>query len=114
MPLNLIFTQPGTFTIDDNGIPGDNISVIRDINGVEIFSFAHPVDALGFTVNVPGVNLIINFTDTLGGADFSIGDLTNSSVTPDSVVMQSVRTTGSVTLVSNSTSTPSAASNSGS
>ena len=101
MPLNLIFTQPGTFTIDDNGIPGDNISVIRDSNGVVIFTFAHPVDALGFTVNVPGVNLIINFTDSLGAADFSIGDLTNSAITPDSIVMKNVRTTGDVTLVSN-------------
>ena len=101
MPLNLVFTQAGTFTIDDNGIPGDGISVIRDINGVVIFTFAHPADALGLTVNVPGVNLIINFTDTLGAADFSIGSLTDPAVTPDSVVMKSVRTTGSATLVSN-------------
>ena len=66
-----------------------------------IFTFAHPVDALGFTVNVPGVNLIINFTDTLASADFSIGDLADAAVTPDSIVMKNVRTTGDVTLVSN-------------
>ena len=77
MPLNLVFTQPGTFTIDDNGIPGDNISVIRDSNGVVIFTFVHPADALGFTVSTPGVNLVINFTDSMGAADFSIGDLTS-------------------------------------
>ena len=80
MPLNLVFTQPGTFTIDDNGIPGDGISVIRDSNGVVIFTFAHPADALGLTVNTPGVNLIINFTDTLAAADFSIGSLTGSLI----------------------------------
>jgi Ca2+-binding RTX toxin-like protein len=101
MPLNLVFTQAGTFTIDDNGIPGDNISVIRDSNGVVIFTFAHPADALGLTVNVPGVNLIINFTDSLGAADFTIGSLTNAAITPDSVVMQNVQTTGDVTIVSN-------------
>jgi hypothetical protein len=101
MPLNLVFTQAGTFTIDDNGIPGDNISVIRDGNGVVIFSFAHPADALGLTVNVPGVNLIINFTDSMAAADFSIGSLTDPAITPDSIVMKSVRTTGDVTLVSN-------------
>ena len=36
MPLNLIFIQPGDYTINDNGIPGDNTSVIRDSNGVVI------------------------------------------------------------------------------
>ena len=60
MPLSLIFIQPGTYTIDDNGIPGDNISVIRDSNGVVIFTFGHPADALGFTVSTPGVNIIVN------------------------------------------------------
>ena len=46
MPLTLIFTQPGNFTIDDDGIPGNNTSVIRDGNGVVIFTFLHPADAL--------------------------------------------------------------------
>src|SRR5688572_7054687 len=105
MPLSLVFTQAGTFTIDDDGIPGNNTSVIRDSNGVVVFSFLHPADALIFTVNTPGVNLIINFTDSLGAADFSIGSLTDSTVTPDSVVMQNVRTTGDVTVVSNTTIT---------
>src|SRR6187401_3771445 len=105
MPLPFTFSQPGTFTIDDNGIPGDNISVIRDSNGVVIFTFVHPADALGFTVSTPGVNLVINFTDSMGAADFSIGDLTNPATTPDSIVMKNIRTTGDVTLVSNGTIT---------
>ena len=105
MPLNLVFTQAGDFTIEDNGIPGDNISVIKDGAGIVIFTFAHPVDALGLTVNVPGVNLTINFTDTLGAADFSIGSLTDPAVTPDSVTMRKVETTGDVTIVSNSSIT---------
>src|SRR6185436_4929728 len=106
MPLTLIFTQPGNFTIDDNGIPGDNTSVIRDSTGAVIFTFLHPADALTFRVSTPGVNLTINFTDTLGAADFTIGNLDPDPLigpaqTPDSVVMKSVRTTGNVTLVSN-------------
>ena len=53
MPLNLIFTNPGTYTIEDNGIPGDNTSVIKDGSGTVIFTFAHPADSLGF-VNFEG------------------------------------------------------------
>jgi Ca2+-binding RTX toxin-like protein len=101
MPLNLIFTQPGNFTIEDNGIPGDNTSVIKDGSGTVIFTFIHPVDSLGFTVSVPGVNLTINITDSLGAADFTVGNLTNSAATPDSITIRNVSTTGAVTLVSN-------------
>ena len=57
MALNLIFTQPGNFTIEDDGIPGNNTSVIKDGDGNVIFTFVHPADALGFTVSTPGVNL---------------------------------------------------------
>jgi hypothetical protein len=46
MPLSLRFGQPGSYTIDDNGVPGDNTSVIRDGDGVVIFALAHPVDQL--------------------------------------------------------------------
>jgi hypothetical protein len=101
MPLNLIFIQPGTYTIEDNGVPGDNISVIKDQNGVVIFSFGHPADALGFTVSTPGVNIIVNFTDSMNAANFTIGNLTNSAECPDSIVIQNIETTGTVTLVTN-------------
>ena len=104
MPLNLIFIQPGTFTIDDNGIPGDNISVIRDGNGVVIFTFGHPADGLGFTVSTPGVNIIVNFTDSMNAANFTIGS-TNPAESPDSIVMKNIVTTGTVTLVANNTIT---------
>jgi Ca2+-binding RTX toxin-like protein len=101
MPLNLIFTQPGNFTIDDNGIPGDNTSVIRDGTGTVIHTFVHPVDSLAFTVSTPGVNLTFNFTDSLGAANVTIGDLTSAAATPDSLTIGNLRTTGIVTLVSN-------------
>ena len=84
MALNLIFTQPGNFTIEDDGIPGNNTSVIKDGDGNVIFTFVHPADALGFTVSTPGVNLTINITDSLGTADFTIGNLTNPAASPSS------------------------------
>lgn len=101
MPLNLIFITPGDYTIEDNGIPGDNVSVIKDGSGVVIFTFVHPVDTLGFTVSTPGVNLTVNMTDSLGAADLTIGSLTDPAVTPDSITVKGVRTTGTVTLVAN-------------
>lgn len=101
MPLNLIFIQPGDYTIEDDGVPGNNTSVIKDGNGVVIFTFAHPADELGFTAETPGVNITVNLTDSLGAANFTIGSLTDPAHCPDGIVIQSVRTTGSVTLVSN-------------
>ena len=79
MSLNLIFTQPGAYTIDDDGILGNNTSVIRDAAGVVIFTFVHPADALGFTVNVPGVTLTINILDSLGAADVTFGNPADAS-----------------------------------
>ena len=101
MPLSLIFIQPGNYSIDDNGVPGDNISFIRDGNGVVIFTFAHPADALTFTVSTPGVNLDIDFADSLGAANFTLGSLTDAAQTPDFIAMNRVDTTGTVTLASN-------------
>jgi Ca2+-binding RTX toxin-like protein len=101
MPLSLIFITPGNYTLEDNGIPGDNTSVIKDGTGTVIFTFAHPADSLAFTVSTPGVNITVNLTDSLGAANLTIGSLTDPAVTPDSIKVQSVRTTGTVTLVSN-------------
>jgi Ca2+-binding RTX toxin-like protein len=101
MPLDLIFNTPDNYTINDDGIPGNNTSVIRNGTGTVIFTFVHPVDSLGFTVSSPGVNLTVNLTDSLGAANFTIGNLTDPTVTPDSITIGNVRTTGNVTLVSN-------------
>ncbi len=101
MSLDLIFVSPGNYTIDDNGIPGDNTSVIRDGTGAVIFTFVHPADSLSFTVSTPGVGITINFTDSLGAANFRIGNLTDPAQTPASVVLKKLNTTGIVTVVSN-------------
>jgi hypothetical protein len=101
MPLNLEFPDPGDSTIDDNGIAGDNISVIRDSDGGVLFTFGHPADALNFTVTVPGVNMTINFTDSMNAANFMIGNTADLADSPDSITMKHIRTSGTVTLVSN-------------
>jgi hypothetical protein len=101
MPLDLIFITPGNYSVEDDGIPGNNTSVIRDGTGAVIFTFAHPADSLGFTTSTPGVNVNVNLTDTLGTANFSIGNPTSAAASPDSISITTIRTGGVVTLVSN-------------
>jgi Ca2+-binding RTX toxin-like protein len=101
MPLDLIFISPGNYTLGDDGIPGNNTSVIRDGTGAVMFTFAHPADSVGFTASVPGVTVAVDFTDALGAANFTMGSLTNPAVSFASIAMDNVRTTGVATLVSN-------------
>src|SRR5262245_43096081 len=101
MPLDLIFITAGNYTIEDDGIPGNNTSVIKDGTGAIIFTFIHPADSLSFTASVPGVNITVNFSESLGAADFRIGDLTDPADSPASISIQNVQTTGDVILVSN-------------
>ena len=101
MPLEFLFTTPGNYTIEDNGVPGDGISVVKDGTGTVIFTFAHPADSLRFFVDTPGVNITINFTDTLGAANFTVGVLDDPAQSPASITVRSVETSGIVTLVSN-------------
>ncbi|MEQ1938715.1 calcium-binding protein [Mesorhizobium sp. CN5-321] len=101
MPLNLIFTTTGNYTLDDDGIAGNSTSVIRDGTGAVIFTFAYPADSLSFTTNAPGVNLAVNLTDPLGAANFTIGDLASAAASPQSVTIGNVRTTGAATLAVN-------------
>jgi Ca2+-binding RTX toxin-like protein len=98
MPLNLFFVSPGVYTIDDDGILGNNTSVIRDANGTVVYTIVHPVDSITLTVSTPGVHLIINTADSLGAADFTIGDLTNPAACPDSISVRNLRTEGDVVL----------------
>src|SRR5262245_19873108 len=90
MPLDLIFLSPGTYTLEDDGILGNNTSVIKDASGAVIFTFLHPADSLSFTASSPGVNIVVNFSESLGAANFRIGSLTDAAATPDSVVVNKV------------------------
>jgi hypothetical protein len=97
MALNLIFTQPGSFTIADDGIVGNNTSVILQ-DGVVIFTFLHPADALGFTVASPDVHITFDLVDTLGAASVTIGDLANAAACPETITVDRIQTTGAVVL----------------
>ncbi|MDR5653661.1 calcium-binding protein [Ruixingdingia sedimenti] len=102
MPLNLIFTLADSYTLADDGIPGNNMSVIRDGTGTVIFTLAHPADDLGFTASAPGVNLTLNLTDTLGNANLTVGNLTSAANSPETITIGNVRTNATVTLAANS------------
>jgi hypothetical protein len=101
MPVSATIVAAGNYFIQDNGIVGDNISVIADADGNTLFTFAHPADAVNITVGVPGVNITVNLTDSLGTADFNLGNLTNPAASPDSITVRNIVTTGDVALVSN-------------
>ena len=105
MPTNITIVQSGVYTIEDNGITNDNTSVIKDSDGNVIFTLAHPADALNIKAGVPGVHIVVNIKDSLGAANITIGDLTSSAATPDSIVVKHLSTTGTVTLVAKETIT---------
>jgi hypothetical protein len=107
MPLNLIFSTAGNFTIDDDGIPGNGISSIFK-DGVFVQNFAHPADELVIRVSegLAGVHITLNFVDSLGAADLIVGPTIGGLASPpDSIVVRSVNTAGAVTLFSNGTIT---------
>src|SRR4029450_10355000 len=105
MTLSIFFSTPGTYTIDDDGIRGNNTSVVRDGSGNILFPFTHPSDTMSFIAEVPGITFIFNTADSFGTADVVVGSLSDSNLSPDSIVIKSMRTDGTATLVSNGTIT---------
>ena len=101
MTLTIFFSSPGTYYIDDDGVRGNGASVVRDSSGNILFPFTHPTDTMTFIAEVPGINFVFNVTDTFGTANVFVGDLAASSSSPDSIVINSMRTDGFMTLVSN-------------
>jgi Ca2+-binding RTX toxin-like protein len=100
--IDLSALADGTYTVEDDGTPGNGISVIRDSNGNIVSTFAHPAD--GVTIlGRAGQNLNINITDSLTTANLTIGSLTSPSVRFDNVMIASVLTSGTVTLTANAT-----------
>jgi len=99
MSLDLTFTTPGNYTIEDNGIAGDGISVIKDGIGNVIFTLVHPADALILRASA-GVNLTLNITDSLGAANLSVGLFAFPDSNPDNILVRHIETTGTVTLIS--------------
>ena len=101
MPLSVVFTVPGNYTIEDDGIRGNNTSVIRDSTGAIIDTIVHPADAISFVTITPGVHLTFNVADSFGLATVTVGNLSDAAASPDSIVVRHLRSENLVTLVSN-------------
>src|SRR5688500_1033539 len=98
--VTIFASDPGTYFLEDDGVPGNNFSRIRFPDGT-IVTFEHPTGDLFFNPSVAGVTLVVNLTDGLGAANFTVGSLTNAAQSPDAIVMQNVQTSGLVSLSSN-------------
>lgn len=92
----------GIYTVEDDGIPGNGVSVVRDPLGNIVSTFFHPADDLTI-LSRAGQNLTINITDSLTTANFTVGSLTDGLVNPDSISVAAVTTSGTVTLAARET-----------
>uniref|UniRef100_UPI000685E7E8 beta strand repeat-containing protein n=1 Tax=Ciceribacter selenitireducens TaxID=448181 RepID=UPI000685E7E8 len=102
MPTTLILSEAGSYTIEDDGTPGNATSVVtRDSDGSVVAVIAHPADSLIIKASVPGVNITLDITDSLGNGSLQVGDLADPGQSPDSIVVDSITTNTSVTLVAN-------------
>jgi len=90
----------GTFTIEDDGTPGNNTSIVRRPNGTILTTFVHPADSVTI-LSRPGQNVIVAFTDSLGAANLTVGSLNVPGQRPDTILVGAVNTTGIVTLGAN-------------
>src|SRR5688572_7599661 len=98
--VTLSASDPGTYYLEDDGVPGNNQSRFRRPDG-SIFVFEHPTADLNFFALNPGVTLVINLTDPFGTASVTVGSLTDPTQSPDAIVVQSLETstqTATVTL----------------
>lgn len=92
----------GNYTIEDDGTPGNGVSVVRDPDGNVVTFFAHPADSLTI-LSRAGQSISVNITDSLTTANFTVGSLTDASVRPDTINIGGVVTSGTVTLAANDT-----------
>ena len=100
MAITITFSIAGSFTIEDDGTPGNGTSIVRrDSDGAVLAIVPHPADSLTFRAIVDGVNLTFNVTDSFGTGTLTVGSLTNIAETPDNIVVKNIRSSSSVTLV---------------
>jgi Ca2+-binding RTX toxin-like protein len=96
-----ISTGPsGTWTIEDDGTPANGTSIVRRPDGSLFQVVVHPADQLTF-VSRAGQSVVVNITDSLGAANFTIGSLVTPSANPDNILVDRVSTTGRVALRAN-------------
>ena len=102
MAITITFSVAGSYTIEDDGIAGNGTSIVRrDSDGAILAFIPHPADSLTIRATVPGVNLTFNVTDSFGTGALIVGNLVDPNQTPDSIVVTNIRSSSSVTLVSN-------------
>ena len=98
--LNIQGEVNGTFTLEDDGTPGNGISVLRRPDGTIFSTFVHPGDALTL-ISRAGQNIVFNAIDSFTTANITIGSLTVPSQRPDSISIGGLLTSGVVTLTAN-------------
>src|SRR6478735_2384200 len=91
--------DPGTYYVEDDGIPNNGIAQLRQPNG-SVIPFNIPTEFLTITASA-GRNVIINLTESFGAADINVGSLTDPSQNPDSITVAGIRGAGDVMLASN-------------
>lgn len=105
MPLTIFFSSPGTYIIDDDGVRGNNTSVVRDASGTILFPFVHPGDTIDFIAEVAGITFVFNTADSFGTANVTVGSLTDTALTPDAIIVRQIRTDAFLTLAADNTIT---------
>ncbi|MCC2632294.1 MAG: calcium-binding protein [Ramlibacter sp.] len=90
---------PGTYHIEDDGIPDNGIAQLRSPDG-SVIPFSIPTEFLTVTASA-GRDLVINLTESFGSADITVGSLTNPADNPDSITVANIRGAGDVVLASN-------------
>jgi Ca2+-binding RTX toxin-like protein len=104
LSVTIFASDPGTYFLEDDGVPGNNFSRVRFPDGTTI-NFEHPTDDLIFDPSVAGITLVVNLTDSLGTSRFSTGDFTDPTSSPDFIKVNNIVTAAGVTLVANNTIT---------
>jgi hypothetical protein len=83
---------------DDDGVAANNTSQLRSNNGTfETTMFGHPASSLTLNAGA-GDSPAVDFLDSLGTADLTIGSLTSAAARPDSIRVNNVVTSGTVNL----------------
>src|SRR5688572_7606048 len=90
-------SMSGTYILEDDGIVGNATSQLRRPDG-SVVEIVHPLSLLKFTSSEPGVTLVFNMADSLDSARLTVGDLTNSSLSPQNIVINQLASDTTVTL----------------
>ena len=86
----------GEFTIEDDGIVGNNTSIVRRPNGTIATTFVHPADSLTI-ISRPGQNVTFNTTDAFTTTNITIGSLVTAGLRPDGIKIGNLVTGGIAT-----------------